>query len=491
MIPSSPRTPTSMPFHLTRLAHRTGIILALGLLTWCSSSLITPTPQVFAQDDPFGDEEEEDDEPEQVSPAQIVILDIPLESTRTLAESLAELGDDVALYPQVWFEERVDEQGFDPEGLLSNRNAVSLVMIESDIDIIIVSRYSSKRERYTITFIPQDKTEDFIKFTVDASEDEGLTASGAAKIRRRLITYFKEKAQRDTPPEPVEDKNADDPNALRNKAIEEQKKKKSAGPKGAAKIAAGFRLIEPTLIFITAASDITDSLAITLGSSPGFALYAELFPMLFQDDADQSAKNFGVLLNYNQVFKSLLLSPTSPGQPPDMIAEPIATGTSYLDFEAGAFYNLDFGQGAQKASLRGKALLRIQRVSTSTPVSQFQTFRFLSIGLGADGIFPLSTSGAKLISSAEIAPFTSANPLPQEGIGTTRFAYTLSGSLGISYDFTPNLGFSGSYIYDNTRILFNKEQIVPPAGSTAPPVERAPKAVFSANGLFAGVHYIY
>lgn len=461
---------------LGSLAHFTSLLVLLTPMAWMATALITPSHALAQDDDTQGI-------------TQIVILDVPLDGTRTLAESIAKLGDSVALYPQTWFEERVDEQGFDPDGLLANRNALSIVMEESDIDVVIISRYSSKRELYRISIVPQDPRDETLEFDVAALEDEGLTGAGAAQIRKRLVAMLDaQKAELAPPPDPEKPK--DDPNALREAAIAEQKAKKNAGPKGAAKIAAGFRLIEPTFILVTATSELTDSLAVTLGSSPGFALYAEIFPMLLQEDAEEDAKNFGILLNYNQVFQSLALSPTIAGQPADMIAEPVDTGLSYLDLEGGAFYNLTFGEGEQAASLRGKFLLRLQRLSTAVPVSQFQTFRFFSIGLGADGIFPLGTTGAKLLTSVELAPFTSATT-PQEGIGTIRYAYTLSGSLGVSYDFTPNIGFTGSYIFDNTRILFNREAIPQEPGSTTAPVERAPKASFSANGLFAGVHYIY
>ncbi len=443
-------------------------LLGIALVT------LLPTSTVYAQDD-FVDEVQ--------TSHQIVILDVPQDGTLTVAKAIAELGEKVSLYPQTWFAERIDEMGFAADGILDRRVELSALMDEYNIDVILFTQYSSSRELYRVTFIPRDAKQEPKTFDLESPDGEGMSRGNAVIIRKRLVSYFESSSEK--PDETPTD--LPDPNALREEALKNKEKEKDAGPKGIAEITAGFRLIEPTIIIITADSEQIDSLAITLGSAPGFALQADLFPMKFSEDQEPAAQAFGLSLNYSQVFKKLNLRPSAGVAPDAADVIPTPVGLSFLDFEISAFYNLAVTQGAQVASIRPKGTFRLQRFASSQDVLEFQSFRIISLALGLDAIFPLGSTGASLLSSVELAPFSNLAPLPNEDIGTMRYAYTTSGMLGLAYNFLPNVGARFTYSFDHTRLLF--EKFTPdPANPTA---QTSPKGTFSASGILLGVTYIY
>lgn len=442
----------------------------------------------FAQADEAGSTSAED-------MLHIVVLDVPLEGTETLAETIVSKRQDVALYPQTWFIDKINEVGFDPDGIIKRREQLSIVMEESNVDYIVLSQYSEKQSLYRFTVIPRKEDSPTHSFTVESFKEDGMTRGAAVLTHRQLFEYIDGRSASPTSnTEPEEDPlDPGDPNALRDAAIKAQQEKKNAGPKGIATFAAGFRLIEPTLIIITADSDVVNSLAITLGSTPGFAFQAELYPMKLSADpakpSQPTENQFGLSIHYNQVFKSLNLQPDQEVPAGGVAPLPSPTRVSYLDFEAGAFYEIAIGsKEGGIARLRPKALFRLQRLGTSTPVVEFQPFRFISLAIGADVIFPLADTGANLLAGVELAPFTNLKPLPLDEIGTFRYAYTTSGSLGIDYKFLPNVGFQAQYMFDHTRLLFESFS---PDPVNQPNLVTSPKGTFSAAGIFAGVNYTY
>ena len=429
----------------------------------------------------------------------VVILDVPFDGTRALAEEIAAtMGERVTLYPQSWFEERIIEQGVDPAGLLSKREALSFVMQKSDVQLLLFTRYDEAQQRFLITFIPVDAEEANQEFEIEA--EEALQSRDLQKIRRELEAYYRDyvRAQRaaseqqEPPAGGSSDPSSRSPGRGGDEALDlPPDGAASAGPKRAATISLGYRLIEPTFLFVTAASETVDSTAITLGASSGFALFAELFPMRLQGASSDPAAQFGVLINYSQVFSRLEGLTASENVPdPATIGQPLSpTSVSYYDAELGGFYDFARGASARTPKLRAKALLRLNGFALSDWPVELRSFRFFSLAIGADASIPLLDSGAELLASAEIAPFTSLNRLPQEAIGETRYSYTLSGALGLSYDFLPNLGASARYLYDVTRVTFNEAQI--PGPDPTMTIARTPKAAFIAGGLFVGAHYIY
>lgn len=458
------------------------LLLCLATLSPSLTVLLTPA-LAHAQEDASQEEM-----------LHIVVLDVPLDGTETLAQTIASKRENVALYPQTWFIEKINEIGFDPDGIIKRREQLSIVMEEANIDYIVLSQYSENQSAYRFTVIPRKEERATHSFTVESFKEDGMTRGAAVLTQRQLFEYIDGDSSSATAnTDPAEDpEDPGDPNALRDAAIKAQQEKKSAGPRGLATIAAGFRLIEPTLIIITADSDIINSLAITLGSTPGFAFQAELYPMKLSEEPGKSPETtdnqFGLTINYNQVFKSLNLQPDQEVPPGGVAPLPSPTRVSYLDFEAGAFFELAVGPKEARARLRPKALFRLQRLGTSAPVVEFQPFRFISLAIGADMIFPLADTGASLLAGVEIAPFTNLKPLPLDEIGTFRYAYTTSGSLGVDYKFLPNVGFQAQYMFDHTRLLFESFQ---PDPVNQPTLVTSPKGTFSAAGIFAGVNYTY
>lgn len=423
---------------------------------------------------------------------QIVILNVPKGGTRTLAEALSDLPD-VALFPQRWFEEQLAEQEVESSGIFDRPEELSQVMAQSNVDLVLRLRYSSKQQIYRVDVITRAQGLSEYSFEVDGSE-EGLDESGAAQVRQDIEDFLANRAAAQRPrttTDPFEEGGAGDggeepfdPNSLRENAIaqQNQKTRRPGASKKAAQVRAGFRLIEPTLL-ITGGR--IQSLSATAGGTPGFAVEADVLPMALVGGGSPQAENFGISLSYSHVFKKIgnLLLADEMGAPIDNTKVTVAS--NYFDFRGGVFYRI-FSDGSQDgAHIRLKGGVRINKFNLAQPVVGAFPFGFFSLMIGAEGVHPIGTTGASLLANVEIAPFSKALGAWEETIGAVSYSYALGGGLGLSYDFLPNAGFSARYSFDTYRLLFTGE--IPVGGTEAV----KSKGIFSANGLFAGFHYTY